>query len=56
MAAVLVFVIVSVIAVKTFSYGVWELKRKNKEGGIFAILLAFVNVFLSARYLINYWT
>lgn len=56
MAAVLVFFIVSVIAVKTFSYGVWELKRENRTGGVFTIVLAFLNIFLATRYLINYWT
>ena len=56
MAAVLVFFIVSIIAIKTFSYGAWELKRENKAGGVFAMVLAFLNVFLATRYLINYWT
>ena len=56
MAAILVFVLVAVVAVKTFSYGVWESKRKNKKGGIFAILLAFADFFLAAGYLIEYWT
>ncbi|MBR4723936.1 MAG: hypothetical protein IK072_04310 [Clostridia bacterium] len=56
MAAVLVFVIVSVIAVKTFSYGIWEAKRRNAEGAVFAILLALGNVILAVRYLVKYLT
>lgn len=56
MVAILVFFIVSFIAVKTFSYGVWEIKRQNTVGGIFVMLLAFGNLFLAVRYLINYWT
>lgn len=56
MAAVLVFTIVLFVAVKTFSYGIWEAKRKNKQGGIFAILLAFADFLLAAEYLIKYWT
>ena len=56
MAAILVFFVVLIIAVKTFSYGIWEAKRKNREGGAFAIILAFCNLILAARYLIKYWT
>ena len=56
MAAVLVFVIVLAVAVKTFSYGIWEAKRKNAEGAVFAILLAFGNVVLAVRYLVKYLT
>ena len=50
------FLIVFIIAIKTFSYGAWELKRANRTGGVFAIALAFLNLFLAARYIINYWT
>ena len=56
MAAILVFVLVLFAAVKTFSYGVWEAKRKNVLCGIFAISLAFADIFLAAGYLIKYWT
>lgn len=56
MAAVLVFFIVILVAVKTFSYGIWEIKRENKEGGAFVMLLAALNVFLAVRYVVNYWT
>ncbi|MCR4718561.1 MAG: hypothetical protein K5768_02920 [Firmicutes bacterium] len=56
MAAVLVFVIVAVVAVKTFSYGVWEAKRQNTEGAAFAIILALGNVVLAVRYLVKYLT
>lgn len=56
MAAVLVFVIVSVVAVKTFSYGIWEAKRQNREGAVFAMMLAVGNVILALRYLVKYMT
>ncbi len=56
MAAVLVFVMVAAISVKTFSYGIWEAKRKNGEGAAFVILLAFCNLILAVRYLVKYLT
>lgn len=56
MAAVLVLLMVSVIAVKTFSYGIWEAKRRNTEGAVFAVLLAAGNLILAVRYLVKYWT
>jgi hypothetical protein len=55
-AAVLVFVMVSVIAVKTFSYGIWEAKRQNREGAVFTMLLAVGNLILAVRYLVKYMT
>ena len=56
MTAVLVLALVLAVAIKTFSYGLWEIKRENKTGGIFALMLAAVNVILAVRYLVNYWT
>ena len=56
MAAVTLFLFALFVAIKTFSYGIWEFKRKNKVGGIFAILLALADVFLAAEYLIKYCT
>ena len=56
MAAVLVFILVLFVAIKTFSYGIWEGKRENMAGGIFAILLAFLDILLASEYLIKYWT
>ena len=54
MAAAVVFILVLFITVKTFSYGVWEAKRKNTAGGIFAIALAVFDLLLAAEYLIKY--
>ena len=43
MAAVVVFILVLFVAVKTFSYGIWEVKRRNEAGGIFVIALALTD-------------
>ena len=56
MAAVLVFLIVAAVSVKTFSYGIWEFKRRNRAGGVFALTLATGDILLAAGYLINYRT
>lgn len=56
MAAVVLFILVFLTSVKIFSYGVWEAKRKNAVGGIFAIVLAVCNLFFGAEYLIRYLT
>ena len=55
MTAITVFVIVAAVAIKTISYGVWEAKRRNRKGGIFAILLSCLDIFLAARYIMSYW-
>ena len=56
MTAVLVFLIVFAVSVKTFSYGIWEAKRQNREGAVFAMMLALGNVILALRYLVKYMT
>lgn len=56
MAAVFVFVMVLIAAVKTASYGVWEIKRKNKSGGGVVIMIAALSLVLAGRYLVEYWT
>lgn len=54
MAAGLVFVIAFFVAVKTASYGVWEMKRNNATGGGFAVFLAVFCIVLAGRYFIKY--
>ncbi|MBR4720946.1 MAG: hypothetical protein IK057_04215 [Clostridia bacterium] len=56
MAAIVVFVMVLISAVKTASYGVWELKRRNKAGGSAVIVIAALGLVLAGRYLIEYLT
>ncbi|MBR4173622.1 MAG: hypothetical protein IKR46_04540 [Clostridia bacterium] len=55
MAAVFVLVAALAVSVKTASYGVWEIKRKNGAGGVFAILISVLCVAQAVRYLIEYW-
>lgn len=55
MAAVFVLAMVLVAAVKTASYGVWEIKRQNRSGGSVVIMLAVFSLVLAGRYLIEYW-
>ncbi|MBQ7751428.1 MAG: hypothetical protein IJR79_00455 [Clostridia bacterium] len=54
MAAIVVFVIALVSAVKTASYGVWEIKRQNNVGGSAVVLIAVLSLVLAGRYLIKY--
>ena len=56
MAAIVVFVMVLISAVKTASYGVWEIKRQNNSGGIAVISIAVLSLFLAGRYLAEYLT
>lgn len=42
--------------IKTVSYGVWEIKRKNTKGGIVVMLCAVITVFLFARFLGRFYT
>lgn len=38
------------VIIKTLSYGVWELKNKNKLAGISAVVLTSTVIFLTYRY------
>ena len=55
MAAVAVLAAMLFVAVKTVSYGIWEMRRQNKAGGGFAVVLAGVGMALAVRFLIKYW-
>ena len=56
MIGVIVLIATLASAVKTVSYGIWEFRSKNTAGGIFVMVLAATVIFLSGKYLVNYWT
>lgn len=47
-----VFLLVFLVGIKTFQYGVWTLKNKNLSGGIFVFILSLSSVSLGAYLLL----
>ena len=56
MAALVVLTTVFFDAVKIFSYGAWEMKRQNRLGGGFVMLLGVSILALAIRYTVRYYT
>ena len=42
----LVFILSIIVFVKTLSYGIFELREKNKSGGICVIIISFISLVL----------
>ena len=43
---VLVLILSIIIFIKTLSYGIFELKEKNKSGGTFVIIVSIISLVL----------
>lgn len=43
---ILVLILSIIVFVKTLSYGIFELKEKNKSGGICVIIISVISVIL----------
>ena len=55
MTAAVVFLLSLFTAVKTAAYGIWELKKSNKSGGFFVLIIAAFALLAATRYLMKYW-
>lgn len=52
MIDVFVFILTSVIVIRTLGFGVWVFSSKNAPGGIFVVLLSAITLALSVCLLI----
>ncbi|MDD6735124.1 MAG: hypothetical protein PUE13_02295 [Clostridiales bacterium] len=46
----LVFLVVLIVSLRTFMYGIWTIRSRNAVGGIFIILMACGALGMAARY------